>query len=136
MGLEHADGEGQRGVHGHDPQQLFAQSNFVRCQLFAENNVPVPRQQKADGQHQRPQHHIGDEKHPVELGHALFVVFGLGAGVVADVGAAQPEAQQIQIRDDGQHGLVHAELAVAQPLDHNGRIHQRNDGAQPHGQIG
>lgn len=31
--------------------------------------------------------------------------------------------------------MVYAKFAVAQPLDHNGRIYQGDDGAQTHGQI-
>ena len=136
VGLKHADGEGQSGIHRHDPQQLISQCDLLRRELFAEDHVPVACQQEADAQHQSAQRNVGEQEHAVELGHVLFVVFGFGAGVVADVGAAKAEGQHIQIGDDGQDGLINAELAVAQPLDHNGRVHQRDHRAQPHGQIG
>ena len=74
VGLKDADGERQRGVHRHDAQQLLRQRDLLRRQLLAENNLPVACQQKADGQNQSTQHHIGGEKHAVELGHAGLVV--------------------------------------------------------------
>ena len=135
MGLKNADGERQCGVHRHDAQQLLRQRDLLRRQLLAENDVAVG-QAEADGQHRRAQHQIGDEKHTVELGTALFIPGGTEPGVVADIGAAQPEAQQVQVADDGQDGLIDAELAVTQPVQHDGRVDQRDDGAQRHGHIG
>ena len=41
MGLENADGKGQRRVHRHDPQQPLGQSNFLRRQLFAEDHIAI-----------------------------------------------------------------------------------------------
>ena len=123
VGLEHADGERQRGVHRHDAQQLLRQRDLLRRQLCAEDDVAVG-QAEADGQHGGAQHQIGDEKHAVELGAALFVPGGAEAGVVADIGAAQSEAQQVQVADDGQYGLIDAELAVTQTVQHNGRVDQ------------
>ena len=135
MGFKHADGEGQRRVDRHDPQQLFRQRDLLRRQLFAEDHIAVG-QAEADDQYRRAQHQIGDKEHAVELGAAPLVTGGPEPGVVAHIGAAKTEAQQIQIGDDGQYRLINTELALAQPLQHNGRIDKRNDGAQPHGQIG
>ena len=135
VGLKDADGEGQGGVDRHDPQQLFRQRDLLRRQLFAEDHIAVG-QAEADDQHRRAQHQIGDEEHTVELGAALFIAGGAEAGIVPDIGAAQSEAQQIQIGDDGQDGLIDAELTVAQTLQHDGRVHQRDNGAQRHGHIG
>ena len=123
VGLKDADGEGQGGVDRHDPQQLFRQRDLLRRQLFAEDHVAVG-QAEADDQHRRAQHQISDEEHTVELGAALFVAGGAEAGIVPDIGAAQSEAQQIQIGDDGQDGLIDAELTVTQTLQHDGRVHQ------------
>ena len=95
MGLKDADGKGQSGVDGHNAQELFPQGNLIRRQLFSEDDLPVARQEEADAQHQGTQHRIGEKEHPVELGHAGLVVCGLGPGIVADVGAAQTEAQQV-----------------------------------------
>ena len=89
------DGKGQGGVDGHNAQELFPQGNLIRRQLFSEDDLPVARQEEADAQHQGTQHRIGEKEHPVELGHAGLVVCGLGPGIVADVGAAQTEAQQV-----------------------------------------
>ena len=135
MGLKHADGEGQRRVDRHDPQQPLGQCDFLRRQLFAEDHIAVG-QAEADDQHRRAQHQIGDKEHAVELGAAPPVAGGPEPGIVPHIGAAKSEAQQIQIGDDGQYRLINTELALAQPLQHNGRIDKRNDGAQPHGQIG
>ena len=134
MALEHADGEGQRRVDGEDPQQPLGQRDLVGRQLLAEDHIAVG-QPEADGQHRRPQQQIGQQEHAVELGAALLVAGGPEAGVVPDVGTAQAEAQQIQIGDDGQHRLVYAELAVTQLPQHDGRIDQRDDGAQRHGNV-
>ena len=131
VGLEHADGECQRGVHRHDAQQLLRQRDLLRRQLLAEDDIAVGKPE-ANDQHRRAQHQIGDEEHAVQLGAALFVAGGAEAGIVTDIGAAQSEAQQIQIGDDGQDGLIDAELTVPQPLQHNGGIYQRDDGAQRH----
>ena len=135
MGFKHADGEGQRCVDRHDPQQLLRQRNLVGGQLFAEDHVAVG-QAEADDQHQRPQKQIGGQEHAVELGTALFVSGGTETGVVPHIGAAQAEAQQVQVGDDGQHRLIDAEFAFAQPLQHNGRIDKRDDGAKAHRHIG
>ena len=135
MGFKHADGEGQRGVDGHDPQQLLRQGDLVGGQLLAEDHVAVG-QAEADDQHQRAQEKIGGQEHAVELGAALLVPGGPETGVVAHIGAAQAEAEKIQIGDDRQHRLIDAEFTFAQPLQHNGRIDKRDDGAQSHGDIG
>ena len=108
-----------------------ASAIFLRRQLLTKDDIAVGKPE-ADGQHRRAQHQIGDEEHAVQLGAALFVAGGAEAGIVTDVGAAQPEAQQIQIGDDGQDGLIDAELTVPQPVQHNGGIYQRDDGAQRH----
>ena len=71
VGLEHADGERQRGVHRHDAQQLLRQRDLLRRQLLTEDDIAVGKPE-ADGQHRRAQHQIGDEEHAVQLGAAFL----------------------------------------------------------------
>ena len=134
MAFKDADGERQRGVHRQNTQKPLGEVDLLRRQLFAEHHVTVG-QDEADRQHRRTQQEIRNEEHTVELGAALFVTGGAEAGVVAHVGTAKPEAQQIQIGDNGQYRLVHAKFAVAQLPEHDGGIDQRDYGAQCHGDI-
>ena len=67
---------------------------------------------------------------------AFLIALGTVTGIVAHVGAAQSEAQQVQVADDGQHRLIDAELGVAQTLDHNGCVDQGDEGAESQRNVG
>ena len=136
MGLKHADGQAQRGVHRHDPQQPAAQLDLLRRQFAAEDPLALQRQQKAQRQQRRPQHRIGHQKHPVELGHILFVAGHLVPGIVAHIGAAQTQTHKAQVRNDRQHQVINRVFAAAQAIHHHRRVDQRYDNAQSHGKIG
>ena len=115
MALEYADGERQRGVHRQNAQQPLRQADLLRRQLLAEHHIAVG-QAEADGQHRRAQDQIRYQEHAVELGAALPVARRPEPGVVPHIGTAKAEAQQVQIGYDGQHRLIDAEFAFAQPL--------------------
>ena len=135
MALKDADGQRQGGVHRQDTQELFRQGDLLRRELGAEDHIAVGKPE-ADDQQGRTQEQVGDEEHAVELGHALLILRHPASGVVANIGAAQAEAHQVQVGDDGQNRLIDAEFAGAQPLEHDGGIDQGDEGGEPHGHIG
>ena len=136
IGLEDRDGEGERGVDRHDPKELYAEGNLLRGELCAEDDVPVIAQPQADDEHDRPLHGVGQQEHAVELAHAVPIVRGLEAGIVANIRAAEAEGEQAQIRDNGEYKLIDAILAVTETADHDRRIDEGDDGAQYDGDIG
>ena len=136
MGLEHTERERKRCVDGHDPQQLCTQSQLLRGPLGAEHHLRVRCQEEAQGQQYQTQQRQRHQEHAVELGHFPPVLGHLGLGIVADIGTAQAHTQQQQVRDDGTHRPVNTVFRFAQPVQHNGRVDQRDQRAQPHGHIG
>ena len=117
-------------------KELYAEGNLLRGELCAEDDAPVIAQPQADDEHDRPLHGVGQQEHAVELAHAVPIVRGLEAGIVANIRAAEAEGEQAQIRDNGEYKLIDAILAVTETADHDRRIDEGDDGAQYDGDIG
>ena len=135
VGFKDAQGESDGGVHRQDAQELFAQGDLLRRQLRAEDHVAVHTEPETDTEQQGAQHRIDHEEQSVEPCHALPVILRLVAGIVVDIGAAETEGQEIEIGDDGQHRLVHTELAGAKALEHDGGIDEGDNGGKTHGHV-
>ena len=136
IGLEHADGERQSRIDGHDPQQLGTQRQFLLCPLGTEHVLRMRRQCEAQHQQHQTQHRVGHKEHSVQFGHGPAVLRHLGLRVIPHIGAAQSHTQQQKICNDGAYGAVYAVFTGPQLPLHDGGIYQREDGAHCHGDIG
>lgn len=67
IGLEHADGERQSRIDGHDPQQLGTQRQLLLRPLGTEHVLRMRRQCEAQHQQHQTQHRVGHKKHSVQL---------------------------------------------------------------------